>query len=705
MKSNNTPVYELGNPFDNIKIILNTLIGYDRSKLKFNYCEKCNAIIAKDKNSINLFRIDLAGTSFGLTDPEYSESAIVTKKFVDNKQYGKLFYTYGSELLTLIANTVLRKNFSSTKMNNMNLLLMDLQKLSVAFENHYYNFNKLIGGYTFENPEIKKYNKLRFTAFTLFDDLYHIYEIVTKKEGTTTYEFGEILAITYTTLTILLTGILINFSETLGLNLNTLYDDGASEAINTFADRLISASNIDTKVKYKIISIFYLYHYLTKFYENSLSIEMDSSLAYPFIKIGEKISKLDIKVIEEELDINFLTQEEITNNTEASSNNPMNLMSYLKGINIIKDFAEFDSFLELNDDFSDKLFMALFIYKYFTRFDYTIKNGMCNFFNAFVDVGTITKTDVDLLYNHFIDNVGNRISSLLNPNYFYKVTVYAAAFRYIINKSNDESIKEQASAGLYQAEGILGFICKRFFCTEGLCEFTENINCPSPAYNYKKLKAILYVDCVINEYKMFIESLSNEKGKINSTYENYYNHFLEIKTDFIDVANSDYEKPSDIINRFKKGHIYPLTDAEKKKHIEELNKNEMSYQEYVFEHNFFSNEKDDIIKTIESEFNDLAMNTIVSYDNDRNNYNTIHDCRLGRLFVNNIKEIMKKENTDNIGEMYVNIFVKFVISEYLANENFAYDNASNKLVKMDKDDLQILPNITSTNKFNFIERR
>ena len=140
----NIPVFSLGNPFDNIKIIAHTIMGSPR----LNYDWNGYNIVAKTLKNEEVFSV----ISNIKTDHEYAESMLTVDKMNDFAEFGKLFYEFGSGALNAIAVALM-----NTSGNKRPLCLSEdfysIKKLGIVFSKQFRNFQSLIKVTEYENEQ------------------------------------------------------------------------------------------------------------------------------------------------------------------------------------------------------------------------------------------------------------------------------------------------------------------------------------------------------------------------------------------------------------------------------------------------------------------------------------------------------------------------------------------------------------------------
>ena len=400
----NIPIFSLGNPFDNIKIIAHTIMGSPR----LNYSWNGYNIVAKTLKNEEVFSV----ISNINTDHEYAESVLMIDKMNDFAEFGKLFYEFGSGALNAIAIALM-----NTSGNKRPLCLSEdfysIKKLGIVFSKQFQNFQSLIGLTKYENEQEYYTDKDQHLDISNF--INEIDYIMRNAKNDSFLELGDILCSTYVALTIYLTGVFIKLSKDIGINIATIYGDGQEFATDNISDKIIKSNTLENDVKYKLISILYFYYLLTEFYKNNIGLDFIDKINFAFYKIGEKISKIDIKTLEEEMDISYLFAQHDDGNV---------LFNILSTPSVVTNPSEFDYVL-CDYDITDFGTIALPLYKYFS----TILNGedlpgkSSLIFESITKYESADASTIDILYTHFIENVANVIPTSISPKYFYKISV------------------------------------------------------------------------------------------------------------------------------------------------------------------------------------------------------------------------------------------------------------------------------------------
>jgi len=693
------PSYQFGLPFDNVKIIFNSLVGDPR----YHFKPTMGRVVAHNEYDAEVF--DVVPSEAPILDHEYAESIISKESLLNVNEFGKLFYSYGSAALSEIAASIVRINdegnpiFKSPEMITCN-------KLGIAFNRFFDQYMAAIGIKEFVSGSYAKSTdeKNHLQISRLVDDVSYMYEKSIKCEKPY-FEFGEVLSLTYLSLTAYLTGVFINLSEKFGISLEALYSDGNTHTIDVFGDRIISSEILNGENKYKLISLLYTYYLVTKFFESHLGISFTDKFIAPFVLIGEKISKMDLTEIESELDISYLTQSGL----ERKSTKTM--LSILSEVSVIKQPTVFDSYL-VDHDCADMCTQAAYLVKYLECPEVGDAKLEC-----YLDDSGVSATDIDVLYNHFIDDIAYALPHTISPKYFFMITVYAAAFRKLKN-SKSGAAKEQAALGLYQAEAIMVQLYKEWFISGYAYNLGTGIYCPDIRKVAKDIKAEAYVKYSIynyNEYvyKTEINSKENDDEPywILNTIENSY------PVEAVNSNESDLSAAKDSIRNF---NTYPINYAGSLKTITEMNYEE--YDENVKLLNeckisfiqFFLSAMENsesynhkyINYVLETDYQQKAMDELVNMKSDEMNYNMIHNSKLAKVLSNNISDIFKCEKTEDRFDIYFNVFIKCLIARYLCA--LVFDNTSvneeDKLGQTRKEEENILPNIRSNRLFNFLDK-
>ena len=687
----NIPVFSLGNPFDNIKIIAHTIMGSPR----LNYDWNGYNIVAKTLKNEEVFSV----ISNIKTDHEYAESMLTVDKMNDFAEFGKLFYEFGSGALNAIAVALM-----NTSGNKRPLCLSEdfysIKKLGIVFSKQFQNFQSLIGLTEYENEQEYYTDQDQHLDISNFID--EIDYIMRNAKKDSFLEFEDILCSTYVALTIYLTGVFIKLSKDLGININTIYGDGKEFATDNISDKIIKSNTLENDVKYKLISILYFYYLLTEFYKNNLALDFVDKINFAFYKIGEKISKIDIKTLEEEMDISYL----FSQHDDCSV-----LFNILSTPSVVTNPSEFDYVLR-DCDITDFGTIALPLYKYFSS-NTALHGGDLPRESSLI-FDSITKYDsadvstIDILYTHFIENVANVIPASISPKYFYKISVYAAAFRKL-KKSATGKGKETAALGLYQAEALLSLLYKEWIKKESYYrEIGTGVYCKDTRYVAKALKAKTYIKLSAQNYINFVHKFENNDNKfkhdnftvyvsgmrilveINSMSDDLsgvttiYNDLDVMSYDMIEINYENYEDFDKNIINLNKGLI-PLISL-----FTHDNKYGYKY----------------LIEILETDYQQKTIDQLSAYANDsESNYLTIYDCKLARALTNNIDTVLKDEKSEERFVALFNTFIKCVIPVNLAkNVMDKTDKSDEDFVGNLKPEEKYLPNIKSQRLFNFLEK-
>lgn len=688
--------YKLGLPFDNVNIIVKSIMGSPRFIFDLDEDEK--EIIAYNFKNEKIFKIS-DGVS---VNHIFAEKSLISNNINEFNEYGKLFYEYGSGLLTELAIAIIRSgNNCKYTLGFTNEDAYSIRKLGIAFNKNFNKFQTLIGLRSGENENRYIEHQYHLNFSKIIDDVEFMLKNSNKDN---VIEFGDILSVLYGALTIYLTGVFINLSEKLGVNIPTIYGDGSSYTFNDLSDRLIKSTVLEEEQKYKLISLIYFYYLLTEFYKNYSGVDFIDKFNRVFYEIGKKLSNIEVSELEKEMDISYL----FANNVE----NCDDLYNILRSPSVIKSPTSFDYILR-DSDITDFGTIALPIFKYF---DYSAEfgedkpkiNSSC-YFNNLIE-GEATHEEADILYNHFIDNVVNVIPSSISPKYFYKITVYASAFRKL-KKSSSAKIKKLGALGLYQAEAVLTLLYKEWVKCENYCRpIGTGILCKDDRYVSKSVKAKLYIKMSLQNYSNYVRSdvteddyyaynssnlyfrasmildTINTNGNIDGEFMSLVKEIDIDNYDYIDVDSNNYERFDENIKKLNKC-ILPLTAFVSSPTNENFG--------YKF-----------IIENIETDYQQKTIDKLVEYANKNEfDYPSIFDCKLARALVNNIDEILKNEKSEERFDMYFNIFIKNIIPVSLAkNIMDKTDNSEEDFVGNQKPDEKYLPNIKSQRLFNFLER-
>jgi hypothetical protein len=681
--------YSIGKPFDAVNIILKTIMGKPRYNFKFD--ENC-FLNAVDKDGNKIFKCENTPN----INIHYAEEIISKDNITEFKEYGKLFHEFGKDVLTVLTMALIR-TCTNESVHFRSEDRLAVKKTGVAVSRYFKQFQNLIG-LKDENDKYINVEQVHLNINDLIDD---VDNILVEAKSNSFIEFGEILANLYGALTFYLTGAFISISDTLGININTFYSEGTNFSAADISDKLIKSNNIPDDDKYKLVSLIYTYYLLTNFYQKCLGFEFVDKLNEGFYKIGEKISEIDLKTLEEEIDISYLLS--IEENRDS-------LMNFLNPPTVIKNPSNFDCILR-DDDITDLNTIALGLSKYLETdytFDYPsikIKNKL---FDFIIGDTNVSNSDVDILYNHFIENVANTIPTKISPKYFYKVTVYAAAFR-ALKKANKN--KELSALGLYQAEAILALLFKEAMNEKYFRYVGTGIACKDIRYNSQISKARAYIFCTIKNYVVFVKqieesadglnkdpqysyiSLFNSINEINRNDENLIDPYNKIKLyveDFLHdnyISDENYERFDEIVEKINNGTMSFINFM-------------VSFNDEKYNHKYMN-------EVLENDYQQKAIDTLSEYTNKiESDYQSILDCRLARALTNNISTVIKNESTKERFDMYFNVFVKFTIPLVLAKMILDKSDKCEEDFLGNKNEIgeDYLPKINSQRLFNFMEK-
>ena len=685
----NIPIFSLGNPFDNIKIIAHTIMGSPR----LNYSWNGYNIVAKTLKNEEVFSV----ISNINTDHEYAESVLMIDKMNDFAEFGKLFYEFGSGALNAIAIALM-----NTSGNKRPLCLSEdfysIKKLGIVFSKQFQNFQSLIGLTKYENEQEYYTDKDQHLDISNF--INEIDYIMRNAKNDSFLELGDILCSTYVALTIYLTGVFIKLSKDIGINIATIYGDGQEFATDNISDKIIKSNTLENDVKYKLISILYFYYLLTEFYKNNIGLDFIDKINFAFYKIGEKISKIDIKTLEEEMDISYLFAQHDDGNV---------LFNILSTPSVVTNPSEFDYVLR-DYDITDFGTIALPLYKYFS----TILNGgdlpgkSSLIFDSITKYESADASTIDILYTHFIENVANVIPASISPKYFYKISVYAAAFRKL-KKSATGKGKETAALGLYQAEALLSLLYKEWIRNESYCrEIGTGVYCKDTRYVAKALKAKTYIKFSAQNYINFVHKFETNDDMFKRDNFSVYLTGMRI----LDESNSmsdDLSGATTVYNdlRVMSYDIREITYENYEdfdKNIINLNKGLLPLIS-LFTHNDKYGYKY-LIEILETDYQQKTIDQLSAYaNNSESEYLTIYDCKLARALTNNIDTVLKDEKSEERFVALFNTFIKCVIPVNLAkNVMDKTDKSDEDFVGNLKPEEKYLPNIRSQRLFNFLEK-
>lgn len=698
------PIYKFGIPFDNIKIIFNSLVGDPRYHFRPDGIKYLYAHSEFDKD---VFKVD--------TDPYmenvnqiYAEQAISKDSFNSIEEFGPLFYEFGLNSLTQIAASILKTNALGRSILCNNFRVAN-DKLGIVFGKFFKEFLKITGikvdkdgFYLYKNEEIAH---LEFEKLIEDLDFYYDSSIINESSYN---EFGNILSATYLALTLYLNGVIINMGNKLGIELATIYSEENDVAIDQFGNNLIGSSSIEEDSKFKLISLIYTHYLMTQFYEDKTGFNFKDPYIKIFYNIGEKISKMGIDSLGEEMDITHLTQSDLIRNSKIT------MLSVLTPVSVMKDSAIFDTGL-FEHEIADMSTVALQIVNYLVYDEQDklklLHSPLCTYM-----MEDVSETDVDVLYNHFLDLV-NTLPHTISPKFFYQIIVYAAAFRFLKAKKSG-SVKEEAALGMYQAEAILTFLYRHWFDTRYFYQIGGGFYSKDVRRNANEIKANLYIKSSIYEYLIFAHQLENNDFKLDYNIK----YFIGVFNRAIVVINSDNEDLTQAKNEVAnlRFNTYGTDNFDNNfKYI-----NDSNYENYddnvkllnkgrsLLE--FYLTAKDNspaygpkyLNEVLETEFQTQSIDKLANYALEDSKYSTIYDCKLARALSANLDKVLTDENSDDKFISYFNVFIKYTIPIYLTHLVFdkTTKNESDNLGNTIKEDEKVLPNLQSQRLFNFLNR-
>lgn len=698
------PIYKFGIPFDNIKIIFNSLVGDPRYHFR---PDGINCLYAHSEFDKDVFKVD-SNYYMENVNQIYAEQAISKDSFNSIEEFGPLFYEFGLNSLTQIAASILGINPQGRSILCNNFRVAN-DKLGIVFGKFFKEFQKITGikvdkdgFYVYKNEEIAH---LEFEK--LIEDLDFYYDSSVVNESSYN-EFGNILSATYLALTLYLNGVIINLGNKLGVELGTLYGDENDISIEQLGNNLIGSAAIDEDTKFKLISLIYTHYLMTQFYEDKTGFNFKDPYIKIFYNIGEKISKMGIESLGEEMDITHLTQSDLVRNSKIT------MLSVLTPVSAIKDSAIFDSGL-FEHEIADMSTAGLQIVNYLVFSD-TMKllhSPLCTYM-----MEDVNETDVDVLYNHFLDLV-NTLPHTISPKFFYQIIIYAATFRFLKTKKTG-SVKEQAVLGLYQAEAILTFLYRHWFDTRYYYPISSGFYSKDVRRNVNEIKALLYVKSSIYEYLIFAHQL--ETNSLDCKFNIKY--FIGVFNKTITALNSDNTDLTAIKNEvtnirynsygfdnyendigFK--YISDSNFEEYDNNVKLLNKGRSLLEFYIAaKDNSSAYGPKYLNEVLETEFQTQSMDKLADYALEDGKYSTIYDCKLARALSGNLSKVISDESSDDKFIAYFNVFIKYTIPIYLAHLVFAKTtkNESDNLGNTIKEEENVLPNLQSQRLFNFLNR-
>lgn len=671
--------YIIGNPFENIKVILNTLIGSPRYHYKPD--TENQKMIAHNEFNDNVFSVQ-KGTI--IIDRAYAEDILSPKVLSDYKEYGKLFFNYGSSLLNMLVAILVKRDYAGAAI----LLSEDrfaIHKMAVAYNRFINDFDDLI--------KLDK-EETNLVFVDLINKIDNIYQRTMESEDAYC-ETGELLSLLYGALTIYLSGVLINITDKIGVSIESLYTDETDRNIEILSNNIISANSLDNDVKYKFISISYLYYLMTEFYNRNCGCSFVTKINKPFYKIGEKISTIDISTVEDELDISFLTQSELNTKDKDS------FLNLLSPVSVIKEPSIFDSLLRKYDS-SDFAGIASYMGLY-------IENPKKEkpVLEAVLESDKIDSGTVDVLYNHFVDTVANAIPKDISPRYFYRVSAYAAAFRKIKNENISKEITECASLGMYQAEAILVLLYKSWIVCKGYYRnISTGVYIKNPLRAAQDVKVKSIINRIITAYSEYVNKDELPDNNVVISIMNDENYKIDNVDLLLDITNTN---DPFIFNTSKLPYVSEFSSEKYDEIVKALNENRISFIEFfVYCHNV--NEKPFDAKymneVIEMDYEQKTMDLLSKLAFDKCDYNLIYSSKLGNILGSIIGSVVKNEKTDDRFTMYFNTFIKNTIPLLMAKSLIDLDSENDEDIfgNTNKENDNILPNLKSQRLFNFMSK-
>ncbi|MGL4949668.1 MAG: hypothetical protein ACRC5M_04740 [Anaeroplasmataceae bacterium] len=714
MNNENSPNFKLGLPFDNVNIIFNTLIGEPRYQFRTDDGYP-NNLIAHNKDCDKAFEVLFDTDVVPDKVLEYAEEAITLPSLLEFGDYGKLFYNYGIVSLDMISLLLTKPKYGAKEVSTIRVTMA---KLESSLERNYSKFLKIIGVY---DRDTDLYNSKTdgshiFNYNLVGSKLERAYENYSLNRS---YEcsFSSMFSATYASLVLYLTGLLITSAERFGLTCESLYSEGSEIPIESFGDRLISSNVMESDVKYKLLSLIYTVYKMHKFYSDRLGFDISDKLSLPFVIIGEKISKLDLDYIEKELDISYLTQSKLLNRESRAT-----MMSLLETVNVITQPSVFDNYLL---DYETVNVIACGVYEYITtRYFSEDDSGdkkpgeIVPFYDCMTDCGSVTTTDIDILYNHFIDNVVDTIPASISPKFFYQLTVYAAAFYKLKEKESIQGKdKEKSSLGYYQAMGVISYLYRKWFVSDRSYPVSTGITADDIRYAYFKTKAHAYAIISLQmlsdttsttpDCEMSINNCVVSLGDIMNTI-----HVLSSSSSKEDKGALSYicEGMKNILIEHSKINDYSVRknpgEDDLYEYLQYINEDSCNFAEAI---NKFNKQNIDITKlittTLEVDYPAVTMSKLAEYGEEVEcEYNCIYNSKLARVLANNLSAIESNRKVkDNNFDIIFNVFVKCIIPMYMAKQvaDKSMTDEEDKL-NFDIED-KIIPNIRSNSSFNFLE--
>ena len=385
------------------------------------------------------------------------------------------------------------------------------------------------------------------------------------------------------------------------------------------------------------------------------------------------------------------------------------LFNILSTPSVVTNPSEFDYVLR-DYDITDFGTIALPLYKYLS----TILNGgdlpkeSSLIFDFITKYESADASTIDILYTHFIENVANVIPASISPKYFYKISVYAAAFRKL-KKSATGKGKETAALGLYQAEALLSLLYKEWIRNESYCrEIGTGVYCKDTRYVAKALKAKTYIKFSAQNYINFVHKFETNDDVFKR--DNFFVYLTGMR--ILDETNSmsdDLSGATTVYNdlRVMSYDIREITYE----NYEDFDKNIINLNKGIlplislFTHNDKYGYKY-LIEILETDYQQKTIDQLSAYaNNSESEYLTIYDCKLARALTNNIDTILEDEKSEERFTVLFNIFVKCIIPVNLAkNVMDKTDKSDEDFVGNLKPEEKYLPNIRSQRLFNFLEK-
>ena len=157
--------YSIGKPFDAVNIILKTIMGKPRYNFKFD--ENC-FLNAVDKDGNKIFKCENTPN----INIHYAEEIISKDNITEFKEYGKLFYEFGKDVLTVLTMALIR-TCTNESVHFRSQDRLAVKKTGVAVSRYFKQFQNLIG-LKDENDRYINVEQVHLNIYDLIDDVDNI---------------------------------------------------------------------------------------------------------------------------------------------------------------------------------------------------------------------------------------------------------------------------------------------------------------------------------------------------------------------------------------------------------------------------------------------------------------------------------------------------------------------------------------------------